>query len=99
MTDENTTDLLDPTAPPELDDDVLAAAGLQRTVAYVKTNKGRGRKKGSSAERMARKRERDAAAGIVTKALAVDDQEALELGKKVLGLKGWKKRIVLRWIG
>ena len=83
-------------APAELTDDDLSAAGLQRTVAYVKT--GKVKKKKGSAERMARKRERDAAAGIVTKALLPDDQEALDMGKKILGLKGWRRRLVLRWI-
>ncbi len=93
MTTENTE-----TAPPiELDDDTLAAAGLKRTVAYVKTT-GKGKKRGGSAERMARKRERDAAAGIVTKTLATDDQVALDMGKKILGLKGWKRKLVMRWI-
>ncbi len=101
--DEKKMNLIeDPTEPAEpdqrdMDDAALAAVGLKKTTAYVRAD-GPKKKKGSSAERMARKRERDAAAGVVTKALDTTEQEALAIGQAVLQLKGLKRRLVMYWI-
>lgn len=81
---------------PGVPDELLAAAGLKKTTAYVKDT---GKKpRSGSAERMARMREREAAAGVQTVKLDLDDQDALELGRAVQALKGWRRRLVLRWL-